>query len=139
MPSACAVASQASLEARRRGEEAGEGDIHVSPRTCNTGSCNLTYPLMIHRPQKLTSASPWLLWLQGIGTRAEDEGEDGPPPAGEEEAAPAEAPFVAGSWERCALLAASPIVLERTPVVVVWVDGNEDGLDSASVKCEGTG
>jgi hypothetical protein len=73
---------------------------------------------MIHRPQMLTSASPWLMWLQGMGTRAEDEGEDGPPPAGEEEAASAEAPFVAGR-ERCALLAAaaSPIVFS---VLLLW-------------------
>ena len=59
----------------------------------------------------LTSASPWLLWLQGMGTRAEDVCEDAPT-AGEEEAALAPAPFVARSGERCALLAAvaSPIV-----------------------------
>jgi len=56
----------------------------------------------------LTSASPWLLWLQGMGTRAEDVGEDAPT-AGEEEAAPAPAPFVAGcgSGERWALVAAA--------------------------------
>jgi len=75
------------------------------------GPHDLAYPPVIRRLQMLTSASPWLLWLQGMGTRAEDVGEDAPT-AGEEEAAPAPAPFVAGSGERWALVAAaaSPIV-----------------------------